>query len=337
MLRPMRFVFAPSGAPPPYDAETAIGCDGLPPARLRLSHWPGNTTPPDLRRDLSTGIALAFASLPDAERGSRFGTFDVVANDHFDCDGLLSVFACLRPGEALPRADAMLAAALAGDLWRAPSRRALAVDLVVSAFTDPDRSPLGSALRGLAPEAADALAYEALLERLPALLDDPFATGTAIDDELARVEEDLRWLRSGAVAITRVPAVDLAVLHLSRAIDPRASHEVGACDRILELRATAEGTFAELRITAASWFDLPSERALPRPDLAALAERLQQSERGDGRWLATASTKPFPFLLFGTPRESARVREAPFAPRPSSQPPDAVERTVVAFLRESLR
>ncbi|HKE01068.1 MAG TPA: DUF6687 family protein, partial [Planctomycetota bacterium] len=89
----MRFSYAPFGSAPAYDPAVAIGCDGLPPARLCLSHWPGNTTPMDLRRDLSTGIALAFAAIPAPERSRRFGRLDVVANDHHDTDGLLAVFA----------------------------------------------------------------------------------------------------------------------------------------------------------------------------------------------------------------------------------------------------
>ena len=54
------------GSEPVVSVDGAFGAPGL-----NLSHWPGNTTPPDLRHDLSTGAALAFAALSPEERARR--------------------------------------------------------------------------------------------------------------------------------------------------------------------------------------------------------------------------------------------------------------------------
>ena len=52
--------------------EAVISVDGTFGAPgLNLSHWPGNTTPKDLRHDLSTGSALLFARLEPADRERR--------------------------------------------------------------------------------------------------------------------------------------------------------------------------------------------------------------------------------------------------------------------------
>ncbi|HTE05162.1 MAG TPA: DUF6687 family protein, partial [Planctomycetota bacterium] len=83
------FRFCPRDA----DPSTTVFVDGTEPGFRSLSHWPGNTTPPALKDDLSTGIALRFARLSEAEQVRLLGTFEVVANNHYDTDGALSAFA----------------------------------------------------------------------------------------------------------------------------------------------------------------------------------------------------------------------------------------------------
>ncbi|HVS17431.1 MAG TPA: DUF6687 family protein, partial [Planctomycetota bacterium] len=138
-------------APP---AEPFVGVDGhLAGARLELSHWPGNATPRELRHDLSTGAALAFAALSRERRAALAGGARVVANNHFDTDGTLAMFAVLEPEAARARAAGLLAAAAAGDFFAWPDDRALAIDALVNGATDAERSPLAGELAGLAGSA----------------------------------------------------------------------------------------------------------------------------------------------------------------------------------------
>ena len=62
---------------------------------LTLSHWPGSPTPPELLDDLSAQIA--FHTLAEPE---RFAGVDLVSNNHFDQDGLVSAF---RSSIPMPR------------------------------------------------------------------------------------------------------------------------------------------------------------------------------------------------------------------------------------------
>lgn len=314
----MKFQFAPHGAERAHDPGTAIGCDGLPEARVCLSHWPGNTTPRDLRRDLSTGIALAYVGLDEEERRARFGFVDTAVNDHFDTDGLLAVFTCLDPAAALKHAEALLLAAAAGDHWRAPTPRALAFDLAVSCFTDPARSPLGSALTPLTGPQRDAAAYAELLGRLPRALDDPWSLGAAIEDEEARVVGDLRRLRTGAAKVSFEPRLHLAVVECRDEFDPRAVFEVCATDRVLVLRQSSQELYAVLHVSALSWFESSAERFPARPNLARLASRLQALEREQGEWVASDPREPFPKLEFGHRVLAAGVRDSSVEARPTS-------------------
>lgn len=332
----MKFHYASFGSARDYDVAKAIGCDGLPPARLCLSHWPGNETPRDLKHDLSTGIALNFIHIPEAARRARFGDFEIVVNDHFDTDGLLAIFACLQPAAAMAHAEQMLFAAEAGDFWRAPTARSAAFDMAVSAATDPARSPLARDFTNLESHAREKLAFDYLLSRLPAALDDPFSLNIQIEDEYARFREDFVYLMKDAAPVRRERAVDLAIVEVDRARDTRAVMEVAAADRVLELISSTDGVRAELRFSTRSWFDGVAARHLPRPDLAALASRLQQKEKNPGAWIATGATDPFASLAFGV-RRDAGVRDENFIKNPSSQSRDEIINIILQSLRESAR
>src|SRR5262245_65766281 len=71
---------------------------------LNLSHWPGNTTPKELRPDLSTGVALNFARLQPKERARLAEGCGGIANNHLDTAGRCALFALGRPG-AQPGAE----------------------------------------------------------------------------------------------------------------------------------------------------------------------------------------------------------------------------------------
>ena len=133
----------------------AIGCDGLVPgAALDLTHWRGNRTPRNYKADTSTEIALNFVSSPEAENQWADA---VVINNHFDTDGLLSIWVLLDPGAATAHRDLLIAAAVAGDFDEWPAlERGLWLDAAVRA--------LGSGAED------DAMAYKTILPQLPELI-----------------------------------------------------------------------------------------------------------------------------------------------------------------------
>jgi hypothetical protein len=109
-----RFEMVSFGGKAPSDA---VSCDGLcEGAALDLSHWRGNRTPRERKADTSTEMALGAA---------RDGlAHELVVNNHFDADGVLSVWALLEPERALEHAGLLIAAAEAGDFdeWPADER-----------------------------------------------------------------------------------------------------------------------------------------------------------------------------------------------------------------------
>ena len=106
----------------PYNGSApAISCDGLVAgAALDLTHWQGNRTPLRFKADTSTEIALNFVG--SAEACEEYADA-VVVNNHFDTDGLLSIWVMFDPEQAMANRDLLIAAAEAGDFdeWAASS------------------------------------------------------------------------------------------------------------------------------------------------------------------------------------------------------------------------
>src|SRR5213594_4283424 len=151
--------------------------DGVVEGGLNVSHWPGNRTPAHLKADTSTEMALRLAR--DPGRDDWLGGVSVVTNNHFDTDGLLSVFAVLRPEEALRHEKEMIQAARTGDFGEWTTPEALKFDAVVSAYDDGQRSPIASEISGRPEYERYQIIYDRLLSALPDLL-----SGAAAHKEL---------------------------------------------------------------------------------------------------------------------------------------------------------
>ena len=115
----------------PYAAAHAlpnIVVDGapLPSTLLTLSHWPNNQSPPALRRDTSTATVFAYLDAADLHRAVPW-----VTNNHFDEDGLFSMYAITDPVQALKDRSLLIAASLAGDFGVVTDRDAARLCFVI--------------------------------------------------------------------------------------------------------------------------------------------------------------------------------------------------------------
>ena len=135
-MLPLRFVPYPD-----LRATPNVVVDGAaaPSTRLTLSHWPGSPTPPEVRDDLSAQIA--FHAL---ERPGWFDGIDVVSNNHFDQDGLASIYTLVDPPAALARRAQVVDVARAGDFGTFANRSAARIAIAIAGYEDPEISPLGT-------------------------------------------------------------------------------------------------------------------------------------------------------------------------------------------------
>ncbi len=279
---------------------------------LCLSHWPGIGGPAEFAADLSAEMAFLYLAAFD-----RHGDAIAVSNNHFDQDGLIGVFALSSPEEALARRDLLVEVARAGDFAVTASRAAARVSMVLSAYADPERSPLAGL--PVDDDALTAMLYGELLGRLTELCDRPerFRALWGEEDDVLTASEAA--LASGAVTITEVPDVDLAVVTVPEQAPAGGGHRfagqwVAGLHPIAVHNATARGAVLTIRgrhyefgFRYECWVQFRTRPVRPRVDLAPLAERLTQAERdagGTAAWVADGVSGLTPTLAPAGRQES---------------------------------
>ncbi|MCZ6597354.1 MAG: hypothetical protein O7B99_06940 [Planctomycetota bacterium] len=325
--------------PPPEPVVCVDGAFGA--LGLELSHWPGNRTPENLRHDLSTGSALAFARLPQEEQDRLAGDATAIVNNHYDTDGCCALFAARRPDEALARAERLLDAARAGDFFRIPDLGSLAIDAIVGGLDDPDRSPLAPELVGRSDLERWQIAVDHLMERLDAVLDGDREPYRALwEPVVERARADLARLEG--CAREERSELDLTIWtaagHGTFAPGRHALFGSTASDRVLAIGPAddgGDGTTWRLVLSTLSWFDLVTIAKPPRPDLGALAERLNELEGSDpagpAAWRAQARTNASPEFWFGA-ADLESFAEHNDALRPSALAPALVREEILGAL-----
>jgi hypothetical protein len=278
--------------------------DGAPgPATvLALTHWPGIAQPPGLGDDLSAQMAFRYLHRPVAHPPAS-----VVTTNHFDQDGLVSVFALCEPASALEHEDLLVDLAAAGDFATYRDRRAARASMALWAYADPARSPIASHFTG--PYSAKAAAlYEATLPLVLPLLTDPdrFRELWAEEDEHLAAGE--RAVADGRVVIRERPDVELALVivpdeergrwghrfgHESFAgVHPMAVHNASRCARLL-VGHGRRWRFVDRYETWVQYHSRPQPR---RVDMAPVAERLTALETGPVSWQAQPPSALVPQL-----------------------------------------
>jgi hypothetical protein len=149
-----------------------LSVDGTVDNSIHFSHWEGNTTPAELKADTSTEIALNLVASPN--RAKLTNGIDLVTNNHFDTDGVLSVWTVLNGERALAYRDLLISAAEAGDFSEYSSDDGVRVSIAIQGSdqaspNNDDGSPLARLLAGEEID-DEARAYELVLPEVERLL-----------------------------------------------------------------------------------------------------------------------------------------------------------------------
>ncbi len=148
-----------------------LSVDGTVDNAIHFSHWKGNETPPSVKADTSTEIALNVVSAPNREELTH--GIDLVTNNHFDTDGVLSVWTMLNGERALELRDKLIAAAEAGDFSEMSTQEGVRASIVMQGSESPidenAGSPLAQQLAG-EPVNDEARCYELVLPHVERVL-----------------------------------------------------------------------------------------------------------------------------------------------------------------------
>jgi hypothetical protein len=257
--------------------------DGVVEGGLNLSHWPGNRTPAHLRADTTTEMSLNLAR--DPGRAAWLKDVAIVTNNHFDTDGLLSVFGVLRPEKALAHGRALVQAARTGDFGEFTTADAFKFDAVVTAFDDGTRSPIASEIRGLPDHERHPIVYDRLLGMLPGLLSGTGAYRDLWAKDLQELMRSMIRIRDLA-RIREHQAARLTVIETLEPLVPMARFNAAAHHRVLTATRTPDGPVYDMSFQIHSWFDTVTPPRGGRFDLGPVAVELDSLERdGSGRWV----------------------------------------------------
>ena len=291
----MRFEYYHAG----LEDVPKLSVDGTVDNAVHFSHWQGNETPASLKADTSTEIALNLVSSPNPGEFTR--GIELVTNNHFDTDGVLSVWTVLTGAPALEFRSELIAAAEAGDFSEFTGENAVRASIVIQGSESPIEedagSPLANSLAGKVID-DDALAYELVLpnvahvlshideyeplwrtgwERIAAVLDS-FAKGTSTVKEYAGGELSL---------ITLSPEVFSAAGFnpTSHAAPYTAISHYARGKLFLIARPVSGGWSYRIDYPYYSWAETRVRPPVERRDLTALVARLNEQEKATaGSW-----------------------------------------------------
>ena len=192
-----------------------LSVDGTVDNAIHFSHWQGNQTPESVKADTSTEIALKLAAAPNRDELTQ--GIDLVTNNHFDTDGVLSVWTVLNGERALPLREKLIAAAEAGDFSEFSSEDGVRASIVVQGSdspTDKSGSPLARQLAGKDVN-GEARAYELVLPHVERVLTHTNDYETLWRDAWERIVEALDSFAKGTSRVEEFTDARVSLITLA--------------------------------------------------------------------------------------------------------------------------
>ena len=282
-----------------------LSVDGTVPNSIHFSHWQDNETPAELKADTSTEIALNLVASP--KRDSFTKGIDLLTNNHFDCDGVLSCWTVLNGERALEFRDLLIAAAEAGDFSEHSSDDGVRVSIAIqgaeqSSPNNDDGSPLAQMLAGREMASRivenDALAYELVFPEVERLLRNVNAYEPLWRDGWKAVADALESFESGRSQVREYQESKISVVTLATDIfhgggfsptkhsAPFTAISKYAHGELFLIGIPADsGWFYRLDYPYYSWAETVVRPSITRRDLTnSLAALHEKEPNGNGQW-----------------------------------------------------
>ena len=280
-----------------------LSVDGTVDNSVHFSHWQGNQTPESVKADTSTETVLNVVAAPNRKELTR--GIDLVTNNHFDTDGILSVWTMLTGERALSLRPKLIAAAEAGDFSELSSVDGVRASIVIQGSDSPidkSGSPLAAKLAGK-PVPDEAESYVLVLPHVEDVISNTDKYEELWRDQWQRIETALDSFLKGESTVEEFTDVDLSLVSLAPDIfgpngfDPTRdaapftaiSHHAKG-ELFLITTPLERGWAHRIDYPYYSWAETVVRPAIDRRDLTLLLERLNQLEPSTkGSWEADTS------------------------------------------------
>ncbi len=279
----MRFQFYSEA----LDNVPKLSVDGTVDNSIHFSHWAGNTTPAEVKADTSTEIALNLVASPNYAALTQ--NIELVTNNHFDADGVLSVWTLLNGEGALEHRDLLISAAEAGDFSEHTSDDGVRVSIAIqggdqAGSDNDDGSPLARWLAGSEVE-DDARAYELVLPDVERLLSDVSAFEFLWREGWNHVALALESFARGESQVVEHEDSRISLITLEPGLqNPKMAITRHARGELFLLATpTPGGWLYRLDYPFYSWAETVVRPRIARRDLTSALAILNEKERS-GRW-----------------------------------------------------
>ncbi len=280
-----------------------LSVDGTVDNAIHFSHWKGNETPQSVKADTSTETVLNVVAAPN--RKELTGSIDLVTNNHFDTDGVLSVWSMLTGERALDLRDRLIAAAEAGDFSELSSVDGVRASIVIQGSDSPidkSGSPLAAHLKG-EPVIDEAQAYMLVLPQVQDVIANTGKYEELWREQWQRIENALDSFAKGASRVDEDLVNKISLVTLAPALfgeggfDPTAhaapftaiSHHARG-ELFVIATPLNEGWAYRIDYPYYSWAETVVRPSISRPDLSMAINALNETENSDtGRWVIDSS------------------------------------------------
>jgi uncharacterized protein DUF6687 len=288
---------------PGLDDTPKLSVDGTVANAIHFSHWQGNETPAELKADTSTEIALNLVASAKREEFTR--GIELVTNNHFDTDGVLSVWTVLNGERALDLRDKLIPAAESGDFSEFTNEAAIRASIAIQgsdqpSLDDKSGSPLACQLAGRL--VGEAEGYDYVLpevENILTKIDDyePLwrsawdRIATAIDS-FERGTSTVTERDGGLSLITLAPEVfSPSGFKPTRHAAPFTAISRYAKGKLFLIATSVDKGWAyRIDYPYYSWAETVVRPRIPRRDFSAILAELNRRERPDrGIWKTDSS------------------------------------------------
>ena len=317
----MRFEYYNQG----IDNVPKLSVDGTVDRSLHFSHWQGNQTPAEVKADTSTEIALKLVTSPN--RAQLTEGIELVTNNHFDTDGVLSVWTVLTGERAAELHHQLISAAEAGDFSEFTNEDGVRTSIAIqgSDQASPENETGSPLAASLAHESVDddARAYELVLPEVEKLLRRPGDYESLWCGPWEQIARAIESFERGASSVTassdgRVALVNLAPegfsasgFHPTRHAAPFTAISRYARGELFVIATPVDdGWIYRIDYPYYSWAETVVRPRVPRRDFSAVLADLNQLEQNRAaRWQKDSGemTSAVKFLNAGGQQAPSRL------------------------------
>ena len=276
-----------------------LSVDGTVGNAIHFSHWQDNETPEEVKADTSTEIALNLVTSPNRENLTQ--GIELVTNNHFDTDGMLSVWTVMTGERAAQYRDVLIAAAEAGDFSEYSTETGIRVSIAIQGSdqaspNNDDGSPLARRIAGAEVD-DDARAYELVMPEVERLITNINDYEDLWRDGWESIAKAVESFESGASKVTELPESQISLITLAPEIfsgsgfnPTRHAAPYTAISRyargmlyVIAIPAGG-GWFYRIDYPYYSWAETIVRPTVHRRDFTDALRRLNDTERNAGSW-----------------------------------------------------